>query len=42
MDTTALAEEIKSHNIHLIAIPALGCGLGELDWLKVRPRIEKI
>ena len=42
MDTIAPAEEIKSHNIHSIAIPALGCGLGGLDWLEVRPRIEKI
>ena len=38
----ALAEEIRSHNIHSIAIPALGCGLGGLDWLEVRPRIERI
>ena len=38
----ALAEEIQSHNIHSIAIPALGCGLGGLDWLEVRPRIERM
>ena len=38
----ALAEEIKSHNIHSIAIPALGCGLGGLNWHDVRPRIEKM
>lgn len=38
----ALAEQIRSHNILSIAIPALGCGLGGLDWLEVRPRIEKI
>lgn len=38
----ALAEEIRSHNIHSIAIPALGCGLGGLDWLEVRPRIERM
>lgn len=38
----ALAAEIRSHNIHSIAIPALGCGLGGLDWFEVRPRIEKM
>ena len=38
----ALAEEIRSHNIQSIAIPPLGSGLGGLDWLEVRPRIEKM
>lgn len=38
----ALAEEIRSHNFHSIAIPALGCGLGGLDWFEVRPRVEKM
>jgi hypothetical protein len=36
----ALAEEIRSRNIRSIAIPALGCGLGGLDWSEVRRRIE--
>ena len=38
----ALAEEISSRNIRSIAIPALGCGLGGLDWSEVCPRIEKM
>lgn len=37
----ALANEIRSRNIHSIAIPPLGSGLGGLDWSNVRPRIEK-
>ena len=37
----ALAKEIRKHNIHSIAIPPLGCGLGGLDWNIVRPMIEK-
>jgi len=36
----ALANEIRSRNIHSIAIPPLGSGLGGLDWSNVRPRIE--
>lgn len=36
----ALANEISSRNIHSIAIPPLGSGLGGLDWTNVRPRIE--
>ncbi|MFZ3208545.1 MAG: macro domain-containing protein [Geobacteraceae bacterium] len=36
----ALADDIRSRNIRSIAIPPLGSGLGGLDWLKVRPRIE--
>jgi O-acetyl-ADP-ribose deacetylase (regulator of RNase III) len=36
----ALANEIRSRNIHSIAIPPLGSGLGGLDWSSVRPRIE--
>ncbi len=36
----ALAEEIRSLNIRSIAIPALGSGLGGLNWSEVRPRIE--
>lgn len=27
--------------LHAVAIPPLGCGLGGLDWEKVKPLIEK-
>ena len=37
----ALVNEIRSRNIHSVAIPPLGSGLGGLDWSEVRPRIEK-
>jgi O-acetyl-ADP-ribose deacetylase (regulator of RNase III) len=36
----ALIEEVRQRNIHSIAIPPLGCGLGGLEWDKVRPMIE--
>lgn len=36
----ALVNEIRSRNIHSVAIPPLGSGLGGLDWSTVRPRIE--
>jgi O-acetyl-ADP-ribose deacetylase (regulator of RNase III) len=36
----ALKNEVLSRNIKSIAIPPLGCGLGGLDWRKVRPMIE--
>lgn len=36
-----LVEVIRSNNIHSIAIPPLGSGLGGLEWDDVRPRIEK-
>jgi O-acetyl-ADP-ribose deacetylase (regulator of RNase III) len=36
----ALIEEVRKRNIHSIAIPPLGCGLGGLDWKQVRPMIE--
>jgi len=36
----ALADAITKHGIRLIAIPALGSGLGGLQWGEVRPRIE--
>jgi O-acetyl-ADP-ribose deacetylase (regulator of RNase III) len=38
---TALVSEIKNRGIKSVAIPPLGCGLGGLNWLEVRPRIEK-
>jgi O-acetyl-ADP-ribose deacetylase (regulator of RNase III) len=37
---TALILEIKRLGIHSIAVPALGCGNGGLDWAEVRPLIE--
>lgn len=37
----ALVAEVKRLGIRTIALPALGCGLGGLEWLDVHPRIEK-
>ncbi len=37
----SLVAEVRSHNIGSIAIPSLGCGLGGLDWEKVRVIIEE-
>ncbi len=37
---TALASEIEERGIRSIAVPALGCGPGGLDWDVVRPLIE--
>jgi appr-1-p processing enzyme family protein len=34
-----LAKQIETFGIRSIAIPKLGCGLGGLDWNKVRPLI---
>ena len=36
----ALVQEIRERGIRSIAIPALGSGLGGLNWAEVRPRIE--
>jgi len=36
----ALVEEVRIRNIHSIAVPPLGCGLGGLDWRQVRLLIE--
>lgn len=36
----ALAELIQKENIASIAIPALGCGNGGLDWVKVKDMIH--
>lgn len=35
----SLVNEIRAHEITSIAIPALGCGLGGLQWEAVRPLI---
>ena len=37
----ALAELIRQRGIRSIAVPPLGSGLGGLEWLEVRPRIEE-
>lgn len=37
----ALVEDVARLGIKSIAVPPLGCGLGGLDWEKVRPRIEQ-
>lgn len=36
----SLVSEVKRLGIRSIAVPPLGCGLGGLDWKKVRPMIE--
>jgi O-acetyl-ADP-ribose deacetylase (regulator of RNase III) len=36
----ALADEIRTRRICSVAVPALGSGLGGLDWRDVRTRIE--
>lgn len=36
----ALIADVKRLGIRSIALPALGCGLGGLDWAVVRPMIE--
>jgi len=37
----ALVADVQRLRIRSIALPPLGCGLGGLDWGKVRPMIEK-
>src|ERR1043165_5214423 len=37
----ALVAEVRRLGIRSIAVPPLGCGLGGLDWSKVRPMIER-
>lgn len=37
----ALVQNIKKLNIKSIAVPPLGCGLGELNWEEVSPMIER-
>jgi O-acetyl-ADP-ribose deacetylase (regulator of RNase III) len=36
----AIVDEIQNRDIQSIAVPPLGCGLGGLNWGKVRPKIE--
>lgn len=35
----ALVAEVNNRQIHSIAIPPLGCGLGGLNWAEVRQKI---
>ena len=35
-----LVRVVNEHGIFSVAIPALGCGYGGLDWEQVRPMIE--
>ena len=37
----ALVEELCRLKVSSVAVPPLGCGLGGLDWQKVRPLIER-
>jgi O-acetyl-ADP-ribose deacetylase (regulator of RNase III) len=37
----ALIADVRRLGIRSIAVPALGCGLGGLDWIVVRPMIEE-
>lgn len=37
----ALVSEVERLGLRSIAIPPLGCGLGGLEWDRVRPRIER-
>lgn len=37
----ALHAEVQQRGIRSIAIPPLGSGLGGLDWLDVKPRVER-
>lgn len=36
----SLTDLVRSSELRSVALPALGCGLGGLDWSEVRPRIE--
>ena len=37
----SLVEAVELYEIKSIAMPALGCGLGGLDYVEVKPLIEK-
>jgi O-acetyl-ADP-ribose deacetylase (regulator of RNase III) len=37
----ALADDLRARRVRSVAIPALGCGLGGLDWAKVKPLVEQ-
>ena len=35
-----LIELVKERKINSVAVPPLGCGLGGLDWSKIKPLVE--
>jgi O-acetyl-ADP-ribose deacetylase (regulator of RNase III) len=37
-----LVQVLRQHKVHSVAVPPLGCGLGGLDWGRVRPLIEEV
>lgn len=37
----ALVDQISIWGIHSLALPALGCGLGQLSWEEVRPLLVR-
>lgn len=37
----ALVSELRRLKVSSVAVPPLGCGLGGLNWQKVRPLIER-
>ncbi|MGC5286935.1 macro domain-containing protein [Micromonospora sp. DT231] len=36
-----LVRVVRAHDISTVAVPALGCGNGGLDWEDIRPLIER-
>ncbi len=38
---TDLVRVVRERNINSVAVPALGCGNGGLDWAEIRPTIER-
>jgi len=36
-----LINELRKRNVESVAMPALGCGLGRLNWEDVKPVVEK-
>ena len=37
----SLVREVEARGIRSIVVPPLGCGLGGLEWIEVRERIEQ-